>query len=125
MPAVAREQSCRPRRRSSGSAPTRWSTPNARSKKPASPSGFRPGLRRELEHLLDEAVDAGVTRFVWLRQFEPGSNSAAANRLLDRLEHLQHLDFPEDLFHAAPRSPEGRGLDSPFLVTHRAPEGRA
>ena len=28
----------------------------------------------------------GVTRFVWLRQFEPGSNSAYANRLLDRLE---------------------------------------
>ena len=48
----------------------------------ASPSGFRPGLRRELEHLLDETVDAGVTRFVWLRQFEPGSNSADANRLL-------------------------------------------
>ena len=39
-------------------------------------------------------------------------------------EDLQYLDFPEDLFHAAPRSPEGRGLDSPFLVTHRAPEGR-
>ena len=36
-----------------------------------------PGLRRDLEHLLDETVDAGVTRFVWLRQFEPGSNSAA------------------------------------------------
>ena len=61
-----------------------------------------PGLRRELEHLLDETVDAGVTRFVWLRQFEPGSNSAAANRLLDRLEHLQHLDFPEDLFRDVP-----------------------
>ena len=27
---------------------------------------------------------AAVTRFVWLRQFEPGSNSADANRLLDR-----------------------------------------
>ena len=46
-----------------------------------------PGLRRDLEHLLEETVDAGVTRFVWLRQFEPGSNSADANRLLDRLEH--------------------------------------
>ena len=33
----------RPRRRSSGSAPTRWSTRNARSK-PASPSGSRPGF---------------------------------------------------------------------------------
>ena len=61
-----------------------------------------PGLRRELEHLLDETVDAGVTRFVWLRQFEPGRNSADANRLLDRLEHLRRLDFAEGLFHDVP-----------------------
>ena len=60
------------------------------------------GLRRELEHLLNETVDAGVTRFVWLRQFEPGNNSADANRLLDRLEHLQRLDFPEGLFDNVP-----------------------
>ena len=39
-----------------------------------------PGLRRDLKHLLEETADAGLTRFVWLRQFEPGSNSAAANR---------------------------------------------
>ena len=57
-----------------------------------------PGLRRDLEHLLEETVDAGVTRFVWLRQFEPGSNSADANRLLDRLEHLRRLAVPEGLF---------------------------
>ena len=61
-----------------------------------------PGLRRDLEHLLEETVDAGVTRFVWLRQFEPGSNSADANRLLDRLEHLRDLDVPEGLFHDIP-----------------------
>ena len=61
-----------------------------------------PGLRRDLEHLLEETVDAGVTRFVWLRQFEPGNNSAAANRLLDRLEHLRRLDVPEGLFHDVP-----------------------
>ncbi len=53
-------------------------------------------------HLLEETADAGVTRFVWLRQFEPGSNSADANRLLDRLEHLWRLDVPEGLFHAIP-----------------------
>ena len=41
-----------------------------------------PGLRRDLQHLLEETADAGVTRFVWLRQFEPGSNSADPNRLL-------------------------------------------
>ena len=100
-PVIAREPSCRPRRRSSGSAPTRWSTRNARSK-PASPSGSRPGFGATLEHLLEETVDAGVTRFVWLRQFEPGSNSADANRLLDRREHLRRLDVPEGLFHDVP-----------------------
>ena len=42
--------------------------------------------------------DAGVTRFVWLRQFEPGSHSADANRLLDRLEHLRRLAVPEGFF---------------------------
>ena len=57
-----------------------------------------PGLRRDLEHLLEETLDTGVTRFVWLRQFEPGSNSADANRLLDRLEHLRRLAVPEGLF---------------------------
>ena len=43
-----------------------------------------------------------MTRFVWLRQFEPGSNSAAANRLLDRREHLRRLDVPEGLFDGVP-----------------------
>ena len=42
-PADAREPSCRPRRRSSGSAPTRWWTQSAGSKR-ASPSGSRPGF---------------------------------------------------------------------------------
>ena len=54
-PVIAREPSCRPRRRSSGSAPTRWSTRNARSK-PASPSGSRPGFGADLEHLLEETL---------------------------------------------------------------------
>ena len=61
-----------------------------------------PRLRRDLEHLLEETVDAGVTRFIWLRQFEPGSNSAGANRLLDRLDHLRRLDVPEGLFDDVP-----------------------
>ena len=63
-----------------------------------------PWLRRDLEHLLEETADAGVTRFVWLRQFEPGGNSADANRLMDRLEHLRRLDVPEGLFHEIVRS---------------------
>ena len=60
------------------------------------------GLRRGLENLLRETVDGNVTRFVWLRQFEPGTNSADANRLLHRLEYLQRLDFAEGLFHDVP-----------------------
>ena len=88
-----------------------------------------PGLRRELEHLLNETVDANVTRFVWLRQFEPGSNSADANRLLDRLEHLQRFDFPEGLFNDVPahritrlrrRPPRPTGYAGLLLVCSRS-----
>ena len=49
--------------------------------------------RHGLEKPLDETVDAGVTQFVWLRKFDPGSNSAAANRLLDQL--VQERSVPE------------------------------
>ncbi|MFP1464023.1 hypothetical protein ACLB1E_35400 [Escherichia coli] len=35
--------------------------------------------------LLEETADDRATRFVWLRQFEPGSTFSSANRLLDRL----------------------------------------
>jgi TnpA family transposase len=58
--------------------------------------------RQRLQHLLEDTVDDRVTRFVWLRQFEPGANSAAANRLLDRLEYLGNLDLPEDLLAGVP-----------------------
>ena len=93
--------SVHPRNRWSAATTTAAITRQRRIGKAPRPRGAS-GLRRELEHLLDETVDAGVTRFVWLRQFEPGSNSAAANRLLDRLEHLRHLDFPEGLFDDVP-----------------------
>ncbi len=59
-------------------------------------------IREQLLKLLEETVDDRVTRFVWLRQFEPGSNSSSANRLLDRLEYLQRLDLPEDLLASVP-----------------------
>lgn len=45
----------------------------------------------KLNALLTEEVEGHVTRFVWLRQFEVGQNSADVNRLLDRLEFLQNL----------------------------------
>ncbi len=46
-------------------------------------------MRSRLDALLTETADGSVTRFVWLRQFEVGQNSADMNRLLDRLELLQ------------------------------------
>lgn len=61
-----------------------------------------PTLAEQLDALLQDTVDGRVTRFVWLRQFEPGANSAAANRLMDRLEYLQRLDLPADLVAGVP-----------------------
>ena len=42
-------------------------------------------MRTRLDALLTEDAGGAVTRFVWLRQFEIGRNSADMNRLLDRL----------------------------------------
>ena len=54
-------------------------------------------MRATLNALLDEDVDGRVSRFVWLRQFEVGKNSADINRLLDRLEFLQGIDLGPDI----------------------------
>lgn len=48
-------------------------------------------MRGRLDALLTETADSSITRFVWLRQFEVGQNSADMNRLLDRLEFLQGM----------------------------------
>ncbi len=48
-------------------------------------------MRSRLDALLTETADSSITRFVWLRQFEVGQNSADMNRLLDRLEFLQGM----------------------------------
>lgn len=50
-------------------------------------------IKRKLDGLLAELIDDRITRFVWLRQFEVGANSADACRLLDRLELLQGLNL--------------------------------
>jgi hypothetical protein len=51
--------------------------------------------RNGLDALLTEDAGGSVTRFVWLRQFEAGQNSADMNRLLERLEFLQGLGLNE------------------------------
>ncbi|WP_299593290.1 Tn3 family transposase [uncultured Tateyamaria sp.] len=58
--------------------------------------------QEQLDALLTEIVDGKVSRFVWLRQFEVGSNSAGAARLLDRLEFLQALGLSPDILDDIP-----------------------
>ncbi|MES0865010.1 DUF4158 domain-containing protein, partial [Ruegeria sp. SCPT10] len=58
--------------------------------------------KERLDALLTEIVDGKVSRFVWLRQFEVGSNSAVASRLLDRLEFLQGLGVSPDILDGIP-----------------------
>lgn len=55
------------------------------------------GMKVRLDALLTEMVDGTVSRFVWLRQFEVGQNSAGVVRLLDRLEFLQGLGLSPDI----------------------------
>lgn len=55
-----------------------------------------------LDDLLSEMVEDRLTRFVWLRKFEVGNNSAAARRLLDRLDYLRKIDVSPDVFHGVP-----------------------
>ena len=59
-------------------------------------------IRVRLDALLTEMVDDRLTRFVWLRQFEAGGNSAAAVRLLERLEFLQNIELSPDVLTKIP-----------------------
>ena len=59
-------------------------------------------MRDRLDALLTEMVDDKISRFVWLRQFEVGSNSAGASRLLDRLEFLQALGLSPHILDGNP-----------------------
>lgn len=54
-------------------------------------------IRERLDALLNDIVDGTRTRFVWLRQFQVGNNSADAGRLLDRLEFLQGIELTPDV----------------------------
>ncbi len=65
-------------------------------------AGLDDAMRMRLDRLLTEEVDGGVSRFVWLRRFEVGRNSAGINGLLDRLEFLQGFDLPSDLLETVP-----------------------
>ena len=59
-------------------------------------------MRGRLDALLSESADSSVTRFVWLRQFEVGQNSADMNRLLDRLEFLKVMPLDRSILADVP-----------------------
>ncbi len=59
-------------------------------------------LKGRLDNLLTEMVDGTVNRFIWLRQFEVGKNSAAASRLLDHLKCLQRMELAPDILDGLP-----------------------
>ena len=59
-------------------------------------------MRDQLDALLTEDVVGRTSRFIWLRQFKVGKNSAGASRLLDRLEFLQRFELPVGLLDGVP-----------------------
>ena len=59
-------------------------------------------MRAKLDAMLSEAVEGGISRFIWLRQFEVGKNSADMNRVLDRLEFLQGLGLTPAVLKGVP-----------------------
>ena len=61
-----------------------------------------PKMCDRLDALLRDIIDGSRTRFVWLRQFEVGNNSAEAGRLLDRLEFLQSIELSPDVLAQVP-----------------------
>ena len=60
------------------------------------------GERALLDGLLSETLDNRMTRFVWLRNFEPGNTAAVGGRLLDRLEFVQRLGLSKQLLEDVP-----------------------
>ena len=58
--------------------------------------------RRRLEALLDERVDARVSRFVWLRQMPGGGAATTILRLLDRLDFVRGIRLDDDAFAGIP-----------------------
>ncbi|QBY00521.1 Tn3 family transposase [Rhodophyticola sp. CCM32] len=59
-------------------------------------------MRSCLDSLLSEEVEGRTSRFIWLRQFEVGKNSADINRQLDRLEFLQRIALSPEILDNIP-----------------------
>ena len=62
-----------------------------------------PTTRARMQALIDETIDGRVSRFVWLRRIEAGTNSADMGRLLDRFDTIEGLGLPAGLLDDLPR----------------------
>jgi TnpA family transposase len=56
----------------------------------------------KLDALLTDKINDKLTRFVWLRQFDAGKNSADVSRLLDRLDYLKAFAIPVSILDGIP-----------------------
>jgi len=124
------EPSCRSRRLSSGSAPTRWSPRPAR-------------VFGAISSICSKTADAGVTRFVWLRQFEWEAVPRERGRLGDKVAEAlparivrdHRVEGPAGVPRAEQRRPElrecpervvcGRGLPTVYQADSRVRFGGA
>lgn len=61
-----------------------------------------PAACARLDDPTTEMLPGAISRFIWLRRIEPGNNSAAANRLLDRLEFLRAMNLDAGLLAGIP-----------------------
>lgn len=59
-------------------------------------------MKSRLDATLTETMDGNMSRFIWLRRFEVGNNSADASRLLDRLEFLNDFNLPYNILEGIP-----------------------
>jgi TnpA family transposase len=59
-------------------------------------------MRNSLDNLLSETVDGRLSRFIWLRQFEVGQNTAHMNRLLDRVDFLKEIGLKPEILEDIP-----------------------
>src|SRR3546814_15124060 len=87
-----------------------------------------------LDRLTTEMLPGAISRFIWLRRIEPGNNSAAANRLLDRLEFLRAMNLNDGILAGVPPHRAARlrrqgeryfvdGLPAPGAERRRAKNG--
>ena len=58
--------------------------------------------RQPLLSLLEDTVDHGLTRFLWLRQHQADDNASALSQRLDRLDWIKKLEISAQVIECIP-----------------------